>query len=127
MGELDLGHNAELENVSFLLREDERIEESVFVLCGSALIPAFDLDPVGRSLGDVMPPEILQNIARASEQARAEGRPVTCEGRYERARDGADIHFCSVFMPARSANSGPHGDGYIYGTFGRHDFTERAA
>ncbi len=122
LADLDLGRNAELEDVSFLLREDEMVELSVFVLCGDAVRMAFPDNPVGLTLGEAIPREIIRKIKQAIQHARTESRPVACEGDYRR-RNGCEIRFRSVFMPARSTRSTPDGAGYIFGTFGQRDFS----
>lgn len=126
LADLDLGRNAELEDVSFLLREDEMVEQSVFVLCGDAVRMAFPANPLALTLGEAIPREIIGKIKQTIQRARTEGRPVACEGDYRR-RDGCEMRFRSVFMPARSMRSTPDGAGYIFGTFGQRKFSTLAA
>ncbi len=94
LADLDLGRNAELEDVSFLLREDEMVELSVFVLCGDAVRMAFPDNPVGLTLGEAIPREIIRKIKQAIQHARTESRPVACEGRLsppERVRNSVSL------------------------------------
>ncbi len=92
----------------FVLREVGDFEEALFVFCGEGLRNAFARDPIGKTVGELLPGDIVARFAAERAAGALDASPLDVEA----------TAFRSVLMPVRSEFGG---FGYILGSLGRRD------
>lgn len=100
-------------NDRFLIRRDRDITASVFIVCGLSARKALGMPALGRSMAEVLPPAISEEVYQACEMAGRDLRPEHLQGEFA-AIDGRRVLFRSVYMPLRALSNDL---GYIFGAF----------
>jgi hypothetical protein len=98
----------------FIVKVGMDAADHVFEYCGAALREALGSDPTGKTVGDVLPREIVGRALYFQKAACDLMAPIDEAGRFTRASDGVEVLYRAVLLPLsedqREAN-------YLLGAF----------
>jgi len=97
----------------FLLKQDSLVGNSVFILCGDKAAAAFGGKPVRKTLVEVVPDVLREQMTVDCERAIAASGPAGSEGWF-RATDQSRVQYRYIFLPLEVSFSR---FGYIFGAY----------
>ena len=106
----DLSWNANL----FLLKEDNLVGNSVFILCGGEAARWFGGQPIRKTLSEVLPGQIREQATQDCRRAIVSKGPAGHEGWY-RPRGRPKVLYRYIFLPLEASITE---SGYIIGAYG---------
>ncbi len=98
---------------AFLLKAEEPVSLSVFVLCGGELAARFETRLEGTTLAAMLPHQIRTQYFQACSQALHREQPVQLEGHYALSAT-TEMRYRSALLPVLATE--PRGFGYLLGT-----------
>ncbi|MGF1609224.1 MAG: hypothetical protein ACFCUQ_07500 [Kiloniellales bacterium] len=112
-GEFRYSEEPPWDATQFLLKQDILVGYSVFILCGAKAAAAFGGLPVRKTLIEVAPEALREQMTADCETAIASAAPAGSEGWY-RGPEQARVQYRYIFLPLEAALSR---FGYIFGAY----------